>query len=381
MNSLNSKNNRRTLLTDLAITLFALKVLYHVSNIFYVETIENILLIFACAVTLCCFMYMKFTFMQYLMIMISTLILLFTSYMSNDSSLMITFFTVLLLKNKSIDDFIRIIFRIKVYFLIIHVIISCFLIFISPDKILTYYSGNEFRISFMTSHPNVFSLIYSWTIIEWLWINWRNIKNKNIAIIFILDVIIYMCTKTDVFILVHIAMITMFGIKKYFKKLLRILAQWIAPIMIIFTFGSSWIYDNSFSVLNPMVNQIDLLLSRRIAFISLGRSLWNFTMFGQNIDMNLGWNIEYRVNNVALDNVFALCAFKYGWIYIFIICYAFWKLAKCDNTKVNIIIITFALYALIEGQLLIVYYSFVLALLKYVLFKQTYILEGEEYDT
>ena len=374
---MNNKKDKKVLLTDLAIILFLIKTLYHVSKIFYVEEIENIFLILACFVTLVCLIYMKFTYIQYFSIMIVTGVLFFTSYSSNDFSLLITFFTILLIKNKSIDDFIRIIFKIKVYFLVLHIIVFFLTTNIGS---LNYYSS-DFRVSFLTSHPNIFSLIYAWTILEWIWLNWEKVKKRNFLIILIMDVIIYSYTKTDVFIIIHIITIIIFYFQKYIHRTLVFLAQWIAPIMITFTFYAAWAYSNSFGFINSIILKIDSLLSRRIAFISLALKEYNFTMFGQVIDVNLGWNVEYRVNNIALDNVFALFIFKYGAIYMFILCYSFWKLSRCKNAKINIFIIIFTLYGIIEGQLMIIYYSFVLGLLKYILFNQIHLIRGKVNDT
>lgn len=97
---------------------------------------------------------------------------------------------------------------------------------------------------------------------------------------------------------------------------------------------------------------IDNLLSGRVILGTYAYDTWGLSMFGQNIDYSTPTNLVYNIAGFTFDNVYTYLMMQLGFIYIVIISVLFAILARRSNNKVNIFIILWGLYGIIETHVM-----------------------------
>lgn len=361
--------NRNLKISNLVLILLGLKVLYYTSTISYYSIIDQILLVCGCALgAVYIIVYYRMSLKTCFIIGIVSTILLISSVISKNASLMISWLTIIIIKDKPINEFIKLSFFMKVLFIITHLLYSLLIFFINPNSLLIQYSDG-IRLSFFTSHPNVFSSIVMWTVMEWLWLKFDKIKFKDIITFIIITILTYACTKTDATIFICLIFIALFVMYKCgYCNILCKISKWIMPFLMMITFGMVNLFNTTSINMLKIISFLDKVLSRRISASAYAKSIYNYTMFGQVMDLSsIGWSDTYQLSGIILDNLYISVAFRIGIIILILISISFYKLSNLNKGQLSIFIIMFCVYGLIETQGLIIYYCFTLSFIKYLL--------------
>lgn len=116
-------------------------------------------------------------------------------YVFNYSFLLICIFLVTA-KSITIQKFIKYNLSILTIGIIVHVtlwVINLVLNFGYP----VFMNNNEYRISFLFTHPNIAAIKFGWAIIMYIWLIWEKVNLKHLIKCFLIIILVYITTKSD----------------------------------------------------------------------------------------------------------------------------------------------------------------------------------------
>lgn len=205
------------------------------------------------------------------------------------------------------------------------------------------------RCSFGFIHPNMFSMYVFHLILMWVWLNEHKIKNKHVAGIAALSLVIYFFTKTRTSFLITLILCLLLILtrsdKKAVKVLLTIGAKFVIPLLAVTTIGLSISYRNG----NLLSRIADKLLNARIRLGGYAFEKCGMTLFGQNLSgMEVSWDPFWGLTEHTFDNIYTATAMNYGLVWILLIGIAFYKLAQRGNNRINLCLIMWSLYGVTE---------------------------------
>ena len=77
-----------------------------------------------------------------------------------------------------------------------------------------YMGDNDYRISFLFTHPNIAAIKFGWGIIMYIWLMWEKLALKDLVKSFVLIILVYIATKSDSCLIVLFFLIFT-GLRKY----------------------------------------------------------------------------------------------------------------------------------------------------------------------
>lgn len=214
------------------------------------------------------------------------------------------------------------------------------------------------------THPNGFSIYAYNLMLMWIWINFKRINSKHIAILLLLDIFLFTLTKTRTSLITSLLVLALLAVYKSenirLQNLFNKVARYIVPTMFVITMILVFLYTKG----SLIVIAIDDILSARIRLGAYAYSNYGFSLFGQYVPLGeVQWDTTWFLSIFTFDNTYTFLAFNIGLIWIVIISIGMYKLSILNNPKVNIMIISWALYGITEVHGLNLYMCFPIMLL------------------
>lgn len=313
----------------------------------------------------------RYTLKQWIVLIITFLIISFSSFVANDQVLLSSFIVAFAFKNFSYKKLVSISFYSTLIAFIIVVVLSSMSI-INPN--LIYRGAGVIRTAFGFLHPNIAGAIYLSLIVRLL-----EIKKSNMSFLWLLLIGLfstYFFTKTDskttIVMLVVTALFffahTMFKDKKGYDSIIFFIGTITTPMMFLSSLLLAVNYPTSqFSI------KINDLLTGRIYYIKQFLDKYGISLIGQEINL-LSWADSKTVIGsvpMILDNSYMQLLIKFGFIpsllYLIIITAIIWKLYKTDNIFQIIVIIVFQLFGFSQSQMLQVSINYSILLVSLIL--------------
>lgn len=327
----------------IAFFLLLFKICYSTSDIFTVPDIMSkiftvmIVLLFTIKIFA-----EKYNNKEKIMIIAIGIITMYTSYITKDYNVFLTFLLMTSLKSINLRDILKKIIIFFTIMLLVHIIVyTLMLIFDSPNIELYYTSDGEERYNLGLGHPNYASLIMFIVYMAFVYLNYNK---KNLALEYIIGIIIIIIinfttksrtTMISIPIFMFLIYISRSG-KNIFKNMIKICAKY---IFIIFSIGII-IFLTSNSKYTKNDQKLDQIVSGRI---------WNMKKgFREDGISYLGHYIDRKDDRIILDNVYAKIIINYGIVYLFILSYLLVSNSKKMTDKDNAIMIIFCIVGMTE---------------------------------
>lgn len=335
---------RKITFAELTLIIFVINTFYEYIVEDKSDFIKNMILIagffsFMCHIAQC-----RYKVKKLLGIFIICILTLWSGYMQGTFDLVPVVMVILLFDRLTIERFVRITFVLKKFFLFIIYGITLIQYLFSPGDIVRVWSDGAFRVSFCKENPNAMGFLFTWCIIDWLWLNYNKMNIYKWILVFILDSMMYYLTKTETMIVIHVLYLLLFLLSKnLLKKNLHSIAKIIMPGMTLFTIISAWFYlqKNSFFIWLDRT-----IFSYRLSY-SATAMLNNLpTLFGSK--MNMTYQASWGTGRIVIDNFYTFSMYQHGIIFLVLIAIAFWEIAKIKDERASIIIIIFSVQALME---------------------------------
>lgn len=285
------------------------------------------------------------TLLQYVAIV---LLGMYTSMQVGNVSIFITIATILAIRKERFDEVIRFIYLCEVGFLFVHTLyMIVYALFFSTNVLFTLVNG-DMRFNFGFGHPNVAAIILVNLFFMWAWINYNNIRKKQLLAILLIEIATYLLTNSRTALLITIVFLLLlyFGKVVNGKHLLtRIGASFLFPVLgvIMWLLVIGYLNGNLISI---AINQI---LTSRIKLGAFAVDRFGYSLFGQDLShFSMVWDSAWGLNTFTFDNIYTYTMVNVGIVWLVLCAILFSKLAWNKNVKVNIFIIVWALYGITE---------------------------------
>lgn len=303
---------------------------------------------------------------QIVIILMLYSIILFSAFKSGNQVLLSAITVCIAFKDFDIQKSLRIsIFSIVIAFLIVLGLERIGII----DSNVIYRGAGLLRTSFGFLHPNIAGAIYLSIFIRYF--ETRQKIGNILITISILLFSIYFFIETDSNTLLVIAILTFFLqiFTNYFKsnvlykKIIYYLGVWIAPILTLL----SWILSYNYPIWK-ISNNLNDLLTGRIAYSKSFLDNYGISLFGQNIDV-LSWADSKNIvgsSPMILDSSFMRLLINLGLIpsiiYFLLTAITVHVLFKKNELSLIVSIIIFQIFGFSQGQTLQITINYTLLL-------------------
>ena len=274
-----------------------------------------------------------------------TLFALISCLLTKEWGILITVITVLAIRKEYFNDIIEFIYKIELFVVSLNIILSLIMSLFGFPITSTYYGQIVFTLGFV--HRNSLAVFLSNLIFMWAWLNYEKLNIKHLFFITFIEilVLIFVKTKTSaVTVLFMILLIFFYKNKQSYSFLLYKLASLIVPSLSFFLYYLISHYGNTISIL------FDRLLTGRIKLNTYFFQNYGLTLAGRYIDnYYIDWNPQWQLQGkLTFDCTYTYLMISRGIIWLIIITFLFYRLAKLKNNKINLFIIIWALYAVTE---------------------------------
>lgn len=325
------------------------KVSLSISSIFYYnDTIDTVLSLTSLLLLISVILIQNYSSKAFIIYLAIGIISLYSVSKSGNNGFLITIITCLAIRQEKIDDIIKFIYNWELLFFIVQEILSILFHLFFNFQISGIIDG-VMRYSFGFKHPNEFSIYLFNLIIMWVWLNFKKINIRYLLTLSAIGLVSFYFTRTRTnFVEICIVILLLFSYcvsKEKSHRLINIMAKFSVPVLSVVIMGLVTQYTKNIHI----IQVIDKLLSSRIRLGAYGYEHWGITFLGQNVsDKQIIWDPYWQLNAHTFDNIYSYLSVNQGIIWIVIISFLFYKLAKIKDVKINICLIAWALYGVTE---------------------------------
>ena len=278
-------------------------------------------------------------------------IVFYTCIVTKNYYLFMSYLLIVASINKNIRKIIILLHNIKILY--IAFLIPLYVAFCITDNYLSteVVKNGHIALSLGFVHANVAGIILFWMIVEKIYLNYKN-NNLNMRLKLLFQIIlIYLLTACKTVILMGLLLWILLIINKRKVTLVtKILAKYVFSISSIFIVLSTNIYMKGVGVFYNLIQKIDLIITGRIRIGAKLLSIYDWTFFGQNVQLGIiDWDSYYRLNSITVDGMYIDFFIRSGIIYILIIGILILKYFREERPYIDyIIVILFSIYGLSE---------------------------------
>ena len=260
--------------------------------------------------------------------------------------LLITVITCLAVRDEDIERVVRFIFKYEFWLISIHCLVGAVSTLLGSKYYVLYHGYIRYSLGF--GHANVLSAFVFNLVIMYLWLKFENLNLKDFIAVIIVELLLYRVakTRTSLYLSVFVLLIVMIYKNKERSKLIDALAKYAVPILGLFTFVMTFLYEKG----NLLSHAVDQLLTRRIGLASYAYNRLGLTIFGRDMrNFTTTWDEYYGFSGgFTFDNIYSYLLINVGIVIMLLVIVIFYKVAKQGSLKNNIFILVWALYSMTE---------------------------------
>lgn len=366
---------RSKLFFYLGVGILTVKVLFMYSDFFAVpEWADRFFVIFGVSCLIMKIVFQQYTFLLLVFWVGLGCISCICAFCSRDYTVLLTMLVICAFQQISIESFIREIFKIKCFFLWIHIVLYVIRLWLHPEVLTFNLREGMLRHTFGMNHANIFSMIITWMILEWTYIHYEKIKIRNLVAIQIMGFIVYGLTFSRTGLLVLTLAVFLSGIAKCNRNLDRIFivgGQWSYLILAMLSLLIMYFYFDVTGEIGRMLQKLNQILTGRLNMWATAYQLYGTSICGQIISENgkVSWDEVYRITQVIVDNTYVYLAVKCGGIFLGIFGgFFFWTAGK-GSVKMALMILAFSVFNSMESFGGSIFLSFPLCFIGYGLYQ------------
>lgn len=238
---------------------------------------------------------------------------------------------------------------------------------------LQFNRADEMRICLGFRHPNFLGTHIMSEALLWIAVRFKKLNMIDYIIVGVMAIFIWIVpnSRTAAYIIILSMIMTMimklFGNQLVKKKVFQVLCLLVYPILFLFTFMISYFYDSN----SAFFLELDSVLSNRLYLAHWYLQKYLHTWTGQKI-VSVGTIKSMKTGKpyCMLDSAFMRLYISLG-IIAMIIAFVMligivWYSLKIDNRGILIGILSFAVFAIVQPQLLYLYRNFFLIAFAYI---------------
>lgn len=353
--------NRNTLqqqLYTVAFMILSVKNILDSSDLFHrPEWVDTVLLL-----TFFAFIGWKFILQRYTKTMLIGVLALgalsaFVSFRMHYFLLLFTYCGVLGVQNVDLKKVCKYTCATKTVMILMHVIPYIINAIITPENIDYIYRNGVRRQYFYLGHPNTFSMYVGWTLMEFIYAYYDELKNSHLVLIWLLNFIVYKFTDSNTSVIVMSLCLIGFFAERAKPQLV---AKIVTPIAR-FGFAVCSVFFTVITVcftfmpepLKGLYLQLNDFLTGRLMFGAYTYDKFGIAWLG-NPGVYLAETTYFEgtwVDTLVFDNSYIYLLVYYGAVFLPIIALAFilsGKKVTIQRNVENILIIGYTFYAIME---------------------------------
>lgn len=336
-----------TTVFDFAIILMVCKVTFSLSSIApYNESIDLLLSILSAGLFALCILMDRYSGKVLAIYAVISVTILFSVIKTGNYGFLITVIACFAARKRNFNRMIEMIYQYELLFVVLHTAAALILAVIGKLDLFVF-DREQFRATFGFSNPNSFSVVVFNLILMWLWLNFQRVNILRLALIGLLGGIVVLMTKTrtmmiDIIVLLLLCYLYRF---KWFDKFTSAITKICIPILFILVWGTVLLYQKG----SVIAYAIDHMLNARIKLGAFAYERFGISILGQYLlDFQVVWDDTWKLNHFTFDCIYTYLAVNQGVIWLILLAFIFYKLAKMNLGKINIFLIVWALYGVTE---------------------------------
>ncbi|WP_408071393.1 hypothetical protein [Butyrivibrio sp. JL13D10] len=360
---------------NIAYIIIVFKAFYAYSDL--IEPIRMQLVLNACSLMFALIMAYKMLFLQKysekkaIIFLLIGLLTLYTDRKTYMFMMLPNFFLIAATQEVDIKKTIRRMYRISTAIIGLHVIAYPVIYFFNRSSLHFAKRGvsenDKVRHQFLLSHPNIFSMLLLWTILGYIYVNYKKLDRKKIVGLWFIYVFFYMFTYSNSGLIILSAITMLLLLKKTLGNMVDgivlFLARYLYSILGVFFIGMMVGFPKTQGISRVIWLAIDKFFTGRLKYGAYAYHVSGFTLFGKHIYFGPKELWEgFWVEGFACDNAYMWIAVSYGLFYFVLIAYLFWKYSKRAEFEEQIIFIAYALYTSMELYVTYMYFCFAVIL-------------------
>lgn len=316
----------------LPILLLALKTWLFISTIISTTTFFNITLTIIISFLFMIKIFLtKTNFKEMIVILFISLFVLVSSYKVDNYDLFLNFLAIVASKNVDIKKTIKLLLKINLIMLFIHLFYSLIIYFIEPSKLVYYLDDGIKRYTLFTRHPNYLGATFFWCLCGYIYTHFNS--KKNYILIIIIGIFSYFINGSKTSLLAFFMLFLFLLLKKFLKvETLKKVVCCTYVILIIFSFFYMTNFYNA--KYSNMLSKLDSYLTNRVRYSAIAYENYGITFFGNKINTNESTILnENYINKLIIDSFYVSCFVEYGCLYLVLILISIFKVKNRLDLK------------------------------------------------
>ena len=268
-----------------------------------------------------------------------------TSVRTGNMMMFIAILTCIAVCGEDLEETVRFLLNAESLLLLLVVVIS-FIMHVMGYSMLIRVS-KQMLYGFGFSHPNVFACVLTNVFAMYLWLHFDTVRPINLAAIMLSSIVTFLITDSRTGLLVTLFLIAIIALCRNQEKAHRILkysAMWALPVLAL----GFYLICKVFSSGNVLAQLVDMGLSGRIRFSAYSLERFGIAFFGQNLsNVKVKWDEFWQLSGITFDNIYTYLMVTQT-VWLAVIAYLFYRVAKQGGAKQYIFIIAWALYGIAE---------------------------------
>ena len=319
--------------------------------------LDNLLTLIFIISMLYIILYNSYTLVALISIILLGVIISYTYLKTNNYYIIASFLLIFAIKNIDLNRTLKLMYTTKFIFLAVHIIAYFISLVYFPDSISYVYRDGIKRQNFFIGHPNTFAMIAYWCMFEFIYVNYKKLKDFHFILFIILSYLIkyYTDSNTGFFIFIFV-IIAVFLDKKNVhieKVIMRFLAKYSFAFFSIFFSLITIFYSNLSGIALELYNKLDKYLTNRLIYGAFAYDKYGLTFFGKSLyfDDKIQWH-TYWFDGMTFDNTFLWILVAFGIFYLVILSIGFYLFSKNASNIQCIFVVAYTLYAIMESYIL-----------------------------
>lgn len=270
----------------------------------------------------------------------------------------------------------KMLYKMKALYLSVHILFYLIAYYTNREMInFSYRAGDRSRPRhyFFVSHANTFTMLLTWTTLEYLYSEYERLSYKKIAAVWFVNVFFYLFTDSNTGILVStITVLCLVGIKaknrigekfvNWGAKYLFLLFSILFPAMMV-------VFPKLTGAARELWLAVNDMFTGRLLYGACAYDMAGWTLFGKVMELSgkIYWQ-GFWFDGMGCDNTYVWMFVCYGYIQLLIIAAALMILSKKASVQDKIFIIAYAIYGVMEAYIINATFCFPLMLIGKYLF-------------
>lgn len=299
----------------------------------------------------------KYSIRDLLIFGVIGLLAIYTCRENNNYYLMFSFLGCIAIKGVNLRRALTYRCWTKAVIILLHVMYTFLMMIIDFNAIPTIIRKGQIRYDFFLGQPNTFQMYLLWTTLELLFIYFDHVNEKELLGVFILNYFFFLFTDSNTSIQVLFITCVLIAIVKRNKKkgiaFVNYIAKYGYGVISVLILGMAYFFGNSVGVFQLFLKAIDRLMTGRLAYGSYALYHGGLTFIGRHLDFGetVLWNDQW-FDALYLDSGYLALLLKYGVVWIFIIGLGIYLCAKMNDVTMNIFLVAYILYGIMESYVL-----------------------------